>query len=225
VFLNDQVFSGPESSAAITFLDETVLSLGADSALTVDELVYDPDGQDSVANFSLIGGALGFVSGDIAKTGDMTVTTPVSTIGIRGTAGFVTLAVGVFRNANGTFQITAFQVDGSGQPQVVTLTVDPSGFTGSLVVTQFGSGGGTTTLTQTNQTVTTTSNGTTTVSTLTPEQVSQTYGNAVSAIQSAIGSNFATGDSVTSQDQSLIDAVEELLELLEENPAQDASDD
>ena len=100
MYQNDTAFVGPESSATINFIDATLMTLGADSAVTIDELVYDPAGQHSSASFDLAGGRLGLVSGDIAKSGDMVVTTPVSTIGIRGTT-LPVKAVGVFRAANG----------------------------------------------------------------------------------------------------------------------------
>ena len=85
VFQHDTIFVGEGSEATITFVDNTILTLGAESAITIDTLIYDPAGQDSSASFDLAGGLMGLVSGDIVKTGNMIVTTPVSTIGIRGT--------------------------------------------------------------------------------------------------------------------------------------------
>lgn len=40
VFQHDEIFVGPGGEATITFVDNTILSLGAQSALTIDELVY-----------------------------------------------------------------------------------------------------------------------------------------------------------------------------------------
>ena len=52
----------------------------------LDELVYDPSGSSNKLFFNLVQGALSFVAGQVAPTGDMQVTTPVAVIGVRGTA-------------------------------------------------------------------------------------------------------------------------------------------
>ncbi len=61
VYQNDSVFVGPGGLATVTFVDQTVLTLGADSMLTIDMLVYDPAGQNSSASFDLAGGLMGLV--------------------------------------------------------------------------------------------------------------------------------------------------------------------
>ncbi|PCI41712.1 MAG: hypothetical protein COB46_02675 [Rhodospirillaceae bacterium] len=70
----------------ITFSDGTVLILGEQANLTLDDFVYDPQ-NSSTLSVSVTQGAFLFVSGLMAKQNDrdMKVTTPLATIGIRGT--------------------------------------------------------------------------------------------------------------------------------------------
>jgi len=87
IFLNDDIETGADGSVGITFVDESILSLGPDTVLTVDEYVFDPaNGKGSFVS-RLSRGTLLYVSGLIAKIapGNSRVDTPVSTIGIRGT--------------------------------------------------------------------------------------------------------------------------------------------
>ncbi len=53
--------------------------------MTLTEFVYDPNGKSNSSFLSLTKGTFTFVAGNIAKTGDMRVDTPVATMGIRGT--------------------------------------------------------------------------------------------------------------------------------------------
>ncbi len=115
VYLGNQVFSGSDSAVIVTFVDGTILSLDADSAFTIAEYACDTTGQNSRADFFLDGGQLGFVSGEIAKTGDMTTSSTESFIEVRGTARFTTLAVGVFKSADGLLQVTVARVNARGQ--------------------------------------------------------------------------------------------------------------
>ncbi|MBN35499.1 MAG: hypothetical protein CMM46_12165 [Rhodospirillaceae bacterium] len=148
------------------------MTLRAGSAVTIDELDYDPAGQDSSASFDFACGLLGLVSGDVAKSGDMVVTTTVSTIGIRGTT-LPVKAVGVFRAANGQIQVTLFASnDDTGQPQVITLTAAANGNPGSITVT---TGGEMRALTHANATLTVSANGTTTQGVLDATEVANTF--------------------------------------------------
>ena len=87
VFLNDDVETGADGSVGITFIDESILSLGPETMLTVDEYVFDLAQNRGSFVSRLSRGTLLYVSGLIAKIapGNSRVDTPVSTIGIRGT--------------------------------------------------------------------------------------------------------------------------------------------
>ncbi|MEE8246707.1 MAG: FecR family protein, partial [Alphaproteobacteria bacterium] len=87
VFEGDEVHTGADSAVAIVFIDDTTFSLGANASMALDELIFDPDSQSGSSAFSILEGAFVFVSGKIAEDNpdNMTVGTPVATIGVRGT--------------------------------------------------------------------------------------------------------------------------------------------
>lgn len=86
VFLDETVSTGPGARLEVSFSDGTTLTLGEQAVLTLDAFVYDP--AQGLGNVKLgIVGAFRFVSGQAAKlaSADVAVTTPVATVGIRGT--------------------------------------------------------------------------------------------------------------------------------------------
>ncbi len=87
VFQGDTLVTAKGAAIGITFVDDTTFSLGEEGRMVIDEMVYDPGTQEGQFSANLVQGVFSFVSGQIAKTGPeaMTVTTPVATIGIRGT--------------------------------------------------------------------------------------------------------------------------------------------
>ena len=46
IFHGDTIISETKSNAQILFLDQTVLTLGEDSELTIDEFIYDPSSHE-----------------------------------------------------------------------------------------------------------------------------------------------------------------------------------
>jgi len=89
IFKNDTLATGADSSLGVTFDDETTFSLSADTRIVVNEFVYQQGGAGNAASFNVAIGTAAFVASLVAKTGDMTVTTPDAAIGIRGTTGVV----------------------------------------------------------------------------------------------------------------------------------------
>ena len=87
IFQGDIVITSADTSIGISFVDDSIFSIGENGRMVIDEMVYDPETQEGVFNTNIVQGVFSFVSGQIAKTGvdSMTVTTPVATIGIRGT--------------------------------------------------------------------------------------------------------------------------------------------
>lgn len=79
--------TGPQSSLGVTFKDNTVMSFGPDTVLTVDEYVYAPSQGNLKLGASLAKGTLAYLSGAIAKIKPdaVSVKTPTGTIGVRGT--------------------------------------------------------------------------------------------------------------------------------------------
>jgi hypothetical protein len=79
--------TGPKGTIGVTFKDNTVMSFGPDTELTVDEYFYAPGKDNLKFGTSMLKGSLHVVSGVIAKLKPQSVTmkTPAGTIGIRGT--------------------------------------------------------------------------------------------------------------------------------------------
>ena len=79
--------TGAHGSMGVTFKDETLMSFGPDTELTVDEYLYAPAQGKLKLGSSLLKGTLNYVSGVIAKLRPeaVTVDTPTGTIGVRGT--------------------------------------------------------------------------------------------------------------------------------------------
>ena len=93
IYLLDVVETAGDGSLGIVFLDESRLSIGPDTRLTVDEYVYAPARGEASFVTRLARGTLLYVSGLIAKVspGSARVDTPVGTLGIRGTRFLVKL--------------------------------------------------------------------------------------------------------------------------------------
>ena len=86
VFLNEVVSTGPAARLEVTFKDDTKLTLGEKSKLTLDRYVFDPSARRGTIRFRIVG-AFRFLSGQVSKLvrSNVNVMTPVATIGIRGT--------------------------------------------------------------------------------------------------------------------------------------------
>jgi hypothetical protein len=80
---NDKIVTTGEGSAYIHFLDDTVLTIGANSEVILDKFVFDGDKAQS-AVIQITRGTLRFVTGT-SDHGVYQLKTPVATIGVRGT--------------------------------------------------------------------------------------------------------------------------------------------
>ncbi len=117
VFQGDVIRTASNGSVGITFKDDSAFSLDENGEMVLDEMVYDPDTGEGSFSSTLTSGVFSFVSGQIAKTNPdaMEITTPVATIGIRGTQG-------VIKQENGG-------------PMQTALLQEPGGLTGELTLT------------------------------------------------------------------------------------------
>lgn len=88
----DVVQTAGGSAVAIVFADGSTFSLNANARMVLDEFVYNAGSAGNSALISLVQGTFSFVAGQVAKTGDMRVDTPVATMGIRGTAVLVEIS-------------------------------------------------------------------------------------------------------------------------------------
>lgn len=109
----DVVQTSGGSAVAIVFADGSTFSLNANARMVLDNFVYNAGGAGNAALVNLVQGTFSFVAGQVAKTGDMRVETPVATMGIRGTAVLVEISAS------------------DGQTRI-SVMVEPDGTTGSL---------------------------------------------------------------------------------------------
>ncbi len=87
VYLGSRLVTASGSTLGITFKDETVMSIGPDTQLVIDQYLFAPrEGKLSLIA-SLTRGTLNYVSGQIAKLrpDGVNVNTPTGMIGVRGT--------------------------------------------------------------------------------------------------------------------------------------------
>lgn len=79
--------TGKNGSLGVTFKDNTVMSFGPDTELSLDEYLYAPSQGQLKFGSTLSRGTLNYVSGVIAKLKPeaVKVRTPTGTIGVRGT--------------------------------------------------------------------------------------------------------------------------------------------
>ena len=87
ILQGDTIITGEDGSVGITFIDDTIFSLSEDGEMTIDEMVYNPEGQEGSFAANMVSGVFSFIFGEIARTDPegMLVKTPVGVIGIRGT--------------------------------------------------------------------------------------------------------------------------------------------
>jgi len=81
---NEVITTQANDRAHLMFLDGTSLSVGPNAQLTIDKFVYDPATKTGDLAINASKGVFRLVGGKISKTNAITVTTPSSTIGIRG---------------------------------------------------------------------------------------------------------------------------------------------
>ncbi|MBO22142.1 MAG: hypothetical protein CMM26_07215 [Rhodospirillaceae bacterium] len=117
VFQGDVIETIGLGSVGLIFNDNSTISLSENGRMVLDEFVYDPATESGSSATSLVQGVFSFVSGKIAKSGDdaMSVTTPVATIGIRGTT-------------------VAGRAAQEGQENTIALLNDPDGGVGQITI-------------------------------------------------------------------------------------------
>ena len=115
---NELITTQANDRAHLMFLDGTSLSVGPNAQLTIDRFVYDPASKTGDLAINASKGVFRLVGGKISKTNAITVTTPSSTIGIRG--GISIFNVG----QNATMSIFVFGVSmtvgAGGKVEIVT---------------------------------------------------------------------------------------------------------
>jgi hypothetical protein len=83
----DTIRTGADGTVGITMDDDSLLSVGPNSVLSLDRYAFDPTTNRGRFDASLNKGTLAVISGRIAKQSAdaMTVRTPTAVLGVRGT--------------------------------------------------------------------------------------------------------------------------------------------
>jgi FecR-like protein len=108
IFKGDLLRTGANAALGITFDDETTFNLSANANITVDEFIYEEGGKNNSALFKIARGTVAFTAHQVAKTGDMKIATPTSTLGIRGTSGVVEVPDGPTPGSTGEVAVKLY---------------------------------------------------------------------------------------------------------------------
>jgi hypothetical protein len=143
--LQDDIFQGDllqtqaNSALGVTFNDATTFNLSASATITVDSYVYEDGGKQNGALFDVARGTVAFVAAAVAHTGDMRISTPSATLGIRGTTGLIevpqgasaanpsNVAIKLYPDADG--RVGRIEINGRDGSRLGFLTRGSSGFT------------------------------------------------------------------------------------------------
>ena len=87
IYFGDSVIAKTKSNAQILLMDETTITVGENSELTIDEFVYDPKSKVGkiVSNIKI--GTVKIITGEISKqnTDNLVIKVPTGSVGARGT--------------------------------------------------------------------------------------------------------------------------------------------
>ena len=139
IFPNDVLRTAAASKLNITFNDATTFNLSANAQVTVDRYLYEDNGKQNTALFDIAKGTVAFAAAAVAKTGDMKISTPTATLGIRGTTGLVevpeaastagantNVAIKLYPDADG--RVGRIEVNDRAGARLGLLTLGASGF-------------------------------------------------------------------------------------------------
>jgi hypothetical protein len=139
IFKNDVLQTSANSTLGVTFNDETTFNLTANARVVIDNYVYEDGGTNNAALFNIAKGTVAFVASAVAKTGDMKISTPTATLGIRGTTGLVevseraatagqnNVAIKLYPDADG--KVGRIEVNGRDGARLGLLSQGATGFT------------------------------------------------------------------------------------------------
>jgi len=142
VDMGDVVQTGAESRLEIAFQDNSEMTMGDNSKLSVDDFVFEPTGSQNKARFSWLQGAFQWLSSEIGKKEDYDTQIDVEfgEIGIRGTE-----FVAQYNAAAGTVEVDLINGAVDIEPKQAATQ---SSFTGPITIVLSASGAKTSPLTQ-----------------------------------------------------------------------------
>src|SRR5579885_2178097 len=92
VFAGETVKTPPTGSTVIRFQDRTQIQVGAGSSVVLDKFVYDPSSSTGDAAIKFSTGIFRFITGDIKNKDAVKLTTPTTSLTIRGTKFILAVA-------------------------------------------------------------------------------------------------------------------------------------
>lgn len=139
IFKGDLLRTGADGALGVIFDDETTFNLSANSSIEVNEFIYESGGKKNAALFNVALGTVAFAANQVAKTGDMKIATPSTTLGIRGTSGVVEVPAGATPGTIGEVSVKLYQdedgrvgrielFNAGGGPRIGLLTRAATGF-------------------------------------------------------------------------------------------------
>ena len=100
IYQGDVLQTGANSALGISFVDATAVLMASNARMVVSEFDYAPNSKTNSALIEIAQGSFGFLAGDLAKTGDMTVGSPVASMSIHGGG-----VISEFSHDNGAMKI------------------------------------------------------------------------------------------------------------------------
>ncbi len=140
VFADDIVATGTDGAVEVVFKDGTTFSLGSNGQMRLDNLIYDPAGNDNGLDATIVKGSFVFITGNVgsAEGEGVSIDTPAGTIGIRGTSGGVaqdpqtgTWIFTLFRDPDGT--LSRFVVTNPAGQQLLDQEFETTEVAGRLI--------------------------------------------------------------------------------------------
>ena len=119
IAMADRVETGARSQLQILLLDRSTFTVGANARLTIDRFVYDP-ARGRTMDASVAKGAFRFMSGRPNRGGNSNISTPVASIGIRGTIVDGVVGADAITIANGERGVGGGR---NSDPQTATLVI------------------------------------------------------------------------------------------------------
>jgi len=92
VFAGETVHTPGTSTTVIRFQDQTQIQVGSDSSVVLDKFVYDPSTGNGDAAIKFGTGVFRFITGDIKNKDAVKLTTPTTSLTIRGTKFILAVA-------------------------------------------------------------------------------------------------------------------------------------
>ncbi|OWW19180.1 FecR family protein [Noviherbaspirillum denitrificans] len=87
LFSNDRIITAADGSVGITLRDDTMLSVGPNSTMSLDKFAFDSTSHQGTLQATVKRGTLGVISGKLSKQSPNAVqfNTPSAILGVRGT--------------------------------------------------------------------------------------------------------------------------------------------